>query len=185
MKKELKLSDVRIKLPFHINYGLAAFRIKDIIERRKQDSLQYDLDFDVYLPTKGINLQRPFVWTLFQKQELILSILKNLNISTMSFIHHEHKTFQVIDGKQRLSAWIGFCRNEFPIIWKDCEYYFKDLDNWGQGELLFSKWVKADVAYEYDNDLISDDLKIAWFELINFSGTPQDIEHLNKLKNGK
>ena len=35
---------------------------------------QNDIDWDVYLPTKGKNLQRGFVWTLEQKRELILSV---------------------------------------------------------------------------------------------------------------
>jgi hypothetical protein len=42
--------------------------------------------------------------------------------------------------------------------------------------------VTADVAYSYPDVPITDDQKIAWFEMINFAGTPQDIEHLNNLK---
>ena len=173
----LQLSDVRKKMPFHINYGLSAFNMRDLLEKD-----HYDLDFDVYLPSKKMNLQRPFCWTLAQKQELIMSLLKGLNISLMAFIHYEHQTFKIIDGKQRLSAWMWFCEGKFPIIFKDKEYYFADLDNSAQGELMFSQWIKADVAYEYHDKLISDDLKIAWFEMINFAGTPQDIDHLNNLK---
>ena len=78
----LKLSDVRKKMPFHINYGLSAFTMRDLLERN-----HYDLDFDVFLPSKGKNLQRPFCWTLDQKQELIMSLLKGVSISTMAFIH--------------------------------------------------------------------------------------------------
>jgi hypothetical protein len=47
---------------------------------------------------------------------------------------------------------------------------------------MWGTWVTADVAYEYHDALISDEWKIAWFEMINFAGTPQDIEHLNNLK---
>jgi hypothetical protein len=173
----LQLSDVRKKMPFHINYGLSAFTMRDLLERD-----HYDLDFDVYLPTKKMNLQRPFCWTLEQKQELIMSLLKGLNISLMAFIHYEHQTFKVIDGKQRLSAWMWFCEGKFPIIFKDQEYYFVDLDKHAQSELMFSNWVKADVAYEYHDKLISDELKIAWFEMINFAGTAQDKSHLENLK---
>ncbi len=42
--------------------------------------------------------------------------------------------------------------------------------------------IKANVGYEYSDKLISDDDKIAWFEAINFTGTPQDAEHLRSLK---
>lgn len=176
---KLQLSDVRKKMPFHINYGLSAFNMRDLLERG-----HYDLDFDVYLPSIKMNLQRPFCWTLQQKQELIISLLKGLNISLMTFIHYEHKVFKIIDGKQRLSAWMWFCQGKFPIVIDRVRYYYDDLDDSAQGELMFSQWVKADVAYEYHDKLISDELKIAWFEMINFSGTAQDIKHLNKLKNG-
>ena len=174
---KLQLSDVRKKMPFHINYGLSAFTMRDLLERG-----HYDLDFDVYLPSKKMNLQRPFCWTLQQKQELIMSLLKGLNISLMAFIHYEHQTFKVIDGKQRLSAWMWFCQGKFPLVIDGVRYYFADLDESAQSELMFSQWIKADVAYEYHDKLISDELKITWFEMINFAGTPQDIKHLEKLK---
>lgn len=175
----LKFTDIRKKLPFRMNLGLSACRIGDILEEKYEQSF----DFDVYLPSKGLNLQRPFCWSLFQNQQLILSLLKGINIPLMAFVHYEHKVFKVIDGKQRLNAWITFCKGNFPIIWNEQEYFFKDLDSYAQDELLWRTWVKADVAYEYANEMISDDNKIAWFELINFSGTTQDEEHLNKLKN--
>lgn len=174
----LQLSDIRKKFLFHINYGLSAFRIFDIIGDK---TLDYELDFDVYLPTKGMNLQRAFVWNLFQKQQLILSMLKGIQIPLMTFINYEHKIFKVIDGKQRLNAMITFCKNEFPIKYNGNEYYFKDLDSWAKREIEYV-FIKADVGYEYKEKLISDDIKIQWFEMINFAGTPQDIKHLNNLK---
>ena len=48
--------------PDHINYMTKYLKSQKI-------------DFDVFLPTKGINLQRGFVWILQQKQDLIQSIL--------------------------------------------------------------------------------------------------------------
>ena len=176
--KKLELSDLRKKFTFSMNYGLSAFTMRDIIE----DRYGYSLDFDVYLPSKGINLQRPFCWTLDQQREFIISLLKGINIPLMALIHYNHEVFKVIDGKQRLSAWMWFCEGKFSIIVNDEEYYFKDLEPLAQSELMWSRWVKADVAYEYPDKLISDDDKIAWFEMINFTGTPQDIEHLKNLK---
>ena len=75
MNEKLKLSDVRIKLPFTINRGLSVFRIKDVF-----DDNNYNLDFDVFLPSIGKNLQRELCWTLHQKQELIMSVLKEIQI---------------------------------------------------------------------------------------------------------
>lgn len=179
MSEKLKLSDVRIKLPFTINRGLSVFRIKDVF-----DDDNYNLDFDVFLPSIGKNLQRELCWTLHQKQELIMSILKGIQIPKMAFVHVDHKVIQVIDGKQRLSAWIDFVNGNFSISFQGNDYFFSDLDKDSQMELTYS-YVTADVAYEYTEknyeQLIPDEWKIEWFRLINFAGTPQDKDHLNNL----
>lgn len=188
--KKLTLSDVRPKLTFNKNVGLSVFTIRDIITHPED----YTIDFDVYLPTKNKNLQRPFVWSLLQKQELILSMLKGINIPVISLVQNtkidnggrRNRTFEVIDGKQRLSTIISFVKGEFPINVKGIDYFISDLDEQAAREIR-NYWVKADVAYSYtyekdDPEYITDDQKIAWFEMINFAGTPQDIEHLNNLK---
>jgi len=181
-KIALKLADVRQKLPFQINYGLCAFRTKDILT-----SNGYKIDWDVYLPSINKNLQRDLCWTLLQKQQLILSLLKGIKIPTMAFIHVNHEVFLIIDGKQRLSACIDFVKGKFPIEWQEKSYFFDDLDSDSQDEIT-CHWFIADVAYEYAGEyeqIIPDEWKIKWFELINFTGMPQDKEHLDGLKNAK
>lgn len=184
MKKELKLSDIKFKPPLNINYGLSVFAISDILRHPEQ----YNIDYNVYLPSKGKNLQRPFCWSLFQKQELILSVLKGIQLPVLTIIqltedykNRDKKVYKIMDGKQRLSTLISFVKGEFPIIYNDEKYYFKDLDSWGQG-LLKNYRIKADVGYEYPDTQLTDDEKIAWFEVINFAGVPQDKEHLKQLK---
>jgi hypothetical protein len=180
----LKLKDIRTDLKFIKNHGLSIFCIRDLIDKNER----YNLDFDVYLKSKGKNLQRPFCWTLLQKQELIMSILKGIRIPVLAIIQHtddykkrEEKVYHIIDGKQRLSTIISFAKGEFPIVFNEQEYFISDLDEWAAREIL-NYWVTADVAYSYPDVPITDDQKIAWFEMINFAGTPQDIEHLNNLK---
>lgn len=187
----LRLSDIRTKLNFSKNNGLSVFAISDILKYPED----YKIDFDVYLPTKAKNLQRPLVWSLLQKQELILSILKDISIPALAIIQHtkndsnkrRDRTYEIIDGKQRLSSLISFAKGEFPINFKGQDYYIKDLEP-DANRTITNYWVKADVAYSYTYDdgsleaFITDDEKIAWFEMINFAGTPQDIEHLNNLK---
>lgn len=175
---KLKLKDIRTPLPFNINYGMADISVRHLLDSTWPASI----DWDVYLPTKGKNLQRGFVWTLEQKRELIYSIFKGIKIPPISIISFEHKIYKIIDGKQRLSTILQFCENRFPIIWEDKEYYFRDLDWDIQGEFLSHGLITANIAYEYEDKLIPDDLKIRWFEMINFAGTPQDIEHLKNLK---
>lgn len=179
---ELTIESFRGKaFKFHINRGVCVFRIKDILNNL------VDLDYDVYLPSKQKNLQRKFVWTLLQKQELIISLYKGIKLPPITLIERQSdnirdkRSYQVVDGKQRLSALVSFANNAFPIEWDGCEYYFRDLSDHLQKEILFYYPV-ADVGYDYNDELISDAEKIRWFELINFFGTPQDAEHLKSLK---
>lgn len=130
-------------------------------------------DFDVYLPSRGMNLQRGHVWTLQQKQALIESVLIRRHIPPISAFHNDDEVYEVIDGKQRLSALIDYLHNRFEF----CGYLYKDLPE------LYSKqiarhYLTADLVVESS---LSDDDKIEWFRLINFAGTPQDSEHIANL----
>ena len=176
--KKLKLEDVRLELPFNINYGMGDISIRYLIG----DNPDKEIDWDVYLPSNKKNLQRGFVWTLDQKRELIYSVFKGIQLAPITVIYYEHKVYKIIDGKQRLSTLIDFGNNKFSIFWNEKEYYFKDLDSSLQHEFLSTGLLRSNIGYEYKDKMIPDDLKIAWFEMINFAGTPQDTEHLKYLK---
>lgn len=145
-----------------------------------------NIDFDVYLPTFGINLQRGFVWKLIQKKEFILSIFKGILIPPVSVIVDdtlEEKKYIIIDGKQRIKTIIDFLNNKFPFKANNYDYYFRDLDTkstrFFTGKPLFSHVL-------YSNDLIdpvTDVQKIQWFNFINFAGTAQDKKHQEILQN--
>jgi hypothetical protein len=149
-------------------------------------------DFDVYLPSKGINLQRDLVWTQIQKQELIKSILKKQSIPPFYMVrnkisngpygHSNVITYKVIDGKQRLTTLFSYIKGEFPIILENGENVFiHDLDD--ETRTLLERFhIDMFVYFEYPDNKLTDDELIMWFERINFAGTAQDIEHLNNLK---
>lgn len=180
--ENVRIAEFRKDLKLRVSKGLSMHYIRDWVNGTYGD----EVDWDVYLPTKGKNLQRGFVWTLLQKQSLILSILKGIKIPPICAIQYREYsgdkcTFKIIDGKQRLSTIFSFYKGEFPIIFDGQEIYYKDLAQDAQAEIGLMM-PTFDIVYEYPDTLIPDEQKIAWFEMINFAGTPQDIAHLNDLK---
>ena len=148
----------------------------------------YNVDMNIYLEKYDYNLQRPFVWTLHQQQELIWSIFMGRPIPPFVFIHHtssrmndnESVTMQIIDGKQRLTTIFRYMDNEFPIIVDGEEVFFKDLDKGAQDRINFCN-MHVQVYYSYKENPITDDEKIIIFNHYNFAVTPQEEEHKNKL----
>lgn len=156
------------------------------INSRLSYFIRQDIDWNVYLKTKGKNLQRDFVWTLEQKRELIYSIIIGRHIPHCAIINivnpndFRKDIWQIIDGKQRLSAMVDFHENKFTIILEGKEYYFKDLPK--DYRLAISNYnIKYYVVNEPYGKPFTDEQKINWFKFINFAGTPQDGEHLKSL----
>lgn len=152
------------------------YSIKEILRKR------HLFDFEVFLPTKDRNLQRDYVWSVMQEQELILSMMIDRPIPPVKIIKLVNDTIQVIDGKQRLTALLRFIDNEFAIKIGEEEFYYNGLlDDFKN--LIKRKYIRFDFySQKYDrNDnpiLVSDELKIKWFKLINFAGTVIEDEHL-------
>lgn len=171
----MTLEQIRNEKQFKLRTNESDFFVRNLI--------QSDIDFDVYLPTKGFNLQREYVWSDLQKQELIMSIILEKRIDAISFIiayTKEKDSIEIIDGKQRLSTIIAFIKNEFAIELEGKKFYLKDLDK--SFQLLFENLtVRARWIRKHEENEITDDDKIKWFNFINFAGTPQDAEHKAKL----
>ncbi len=145
-----------------------------------------NIDFNVYLPTKGRDLQRDYVWSIGQKRELIWSVLMNRHIPRMALLNVVSKkedtkgTYQVIDGKQRLSAMIDFYNGKYDLLIDEKGYYFKDLPEDYQ-RVISGFMFPYYIANEDYGNAFTDEDKINWFRYINFAGTPQDAQHLNGL----
>ena len=168
------------KYTHRVNKGLSF----DRLGRLESDA---NWDFDVFLPSKGINLQRDLVWTVEQKSALILTILRDQKIPPIVVVQNDKDesrkyNWQVIDGKQRMTTLFGYLKNEFPIVHEDVEYFFNDLPEDCQEQIIRYDEISIDVHYSYDDAPITDRTKIDLFEEINWLGTPQDINHLNNLK---
>jgi len=145
-----------------------------------------NIDWDVFLPTKGINLQRGFVWTLEQKRELMHSVFIGRHVphcAIINIVNPKDKNtdiWQIIDGRQRLSTFCSFINDEFSVFINDKEYLHSQLPKDFKScveHFYFRYYV---VNEEWGNP-ITDEQKIAWFKFINFTGTPQDKKHMDKL----
>lgn len=145
------------------------------------------IDWEVYLPTRGFNLQRDFVWNLDQKRELIYSMLIGRHIPHCAIINivdpnnENEDIWQVIDGRQRLTTIQLFLLDEFTIELEGKEYLFSELPN--DYQIAINRfYFRYYVVNEEWGKPITDEQKISWFKFINFAGTPQDKQHLEKLK---
>lgn len=180
MKKEFNIEAIVPKLGFKI-----AHKNVSIPEIGDFETCGYKFDFDVFLETKGCNLQRPFCWTLHQKREFILSLIKEIPINVVSIVVYKsginsERVYKIIDGKQRLCTALSFIKNEFSIVVDGEEYYYNELVSEIQNKIFY--WSPtATIAYSYWHDKISDNDLINWFNLLNFAGTPQEEEHRNRL----
>lgn len=175
MKQLKSVSELRNSLPFETKTTNSQLRHLARIEGR--------IDFNVYLPSKGRNLQRGFVWTLAQKRELIKSIILGRHIPSIAYIvvpipNSSEDMFQIIDGKQRLSAAIDFVKDRFTIVLEEQEFLFSQLPQDYQ-VAISGHFFSCISAFEELDKPISDDSKSLWFDLINYSGTPMDEEHIN------
>jgi hypothetical protein len=134
--------------------------------------------------------QRKSIWTEEKQSFLINSIVKNFPIPPI-FLHQQidddtGKTkYDVIDGKQRLSAIIAFLENKIVISDEEEEsdiagLYFKDLDNDPYTEIKKRIW-RYSLSIEYvdtgDQNVID-----SIFDRLNRNGEPltgQELRNAN------
>ena len=137
--------------------------------------------------TLDVAFQRNLVWTLEQKQSLILSILQQMPIG-MFYINEsfDNPNIDVVlyDGKQRFDAIKGFLYGEFPITINNQDYYWYDLKDDDVATILSTSISINTTNFDSEVDLIN------YYLLINQAGrshTEGDIQialnELERLKN--
>jgi len=136
--------------------------------------------------------QRPFVWTIEDKQLLIESIYQNIEcgrilvrkrgwheIERMIASGETEVAFNdIVDGKQRLNAVYCFINGEFPDLQGN---YYGDLSDHSQNRLLNNQLM----AYAELPEESNDELVIEQFLRLNFCGVPQSKEHIEFVKSIK
>lgn len=127
------------------------------------------VDFDV-------EYQREHVWELADKIALIDSIFNNVEIGKFVFVQKHAsemgKYYEVIDGKQRLTAICEFYEDRFQYKGK----YFSELSNKDRW-----KFLNHNVSYGYLENP-SKEAIYSTFIKMNTCGKPMDLKHLDRVK---
>lgn len=124
--------------------------------------------------------QRDFVWTLKQKQEYIMALLKSRAEIRPVFIQEfdgENEKFEVVDGKQRLNSIFGFINDEFPL---EEGTFFSQLSEEDVKKILrFNVEYTRFISF---TDKIPYDFKLELFLELNAKGTQMSKEQINKVQ---
>lgn len=170
-----------------VPYITSPINIRSLLfkEVAKYDEIQSGLTTitDPDKMTLDVAFQRNLVWTLEQKQSLILSILQQMPIG-MFYINEclDNPNIDVVlyDGKQRFDAIKGFLYGEFPITIDGNDYYWYDLRDDDVATILSTSISINTTNFDSEVDLIN------YYLLINQSGrshTKGDIQiALNELE---
>ena len=126
--------------------------------------------------------QRDLVWTLEQKQDLILSILYGNPIGDFLIKRENDKTkgeimvyWTIIDGQQRINTLKEFVEGKFCLKNGD---YFTDLLYWDAREFLFNYKINASVV-----QYITYEQEIELYLAKNIGGTAHTKEEIDKARN--
>lgn len=123
--------------------------------------------------------QRDFVYTQKQSSKLIESILIGIPIPTVYLCQESDETWSVIDGQQRITSFVFYLKNKFPLLGltelKELNgLYFKDMDKSLQKKLKSSSLNAICILKE------SQELKYEIFARLNqgaISLKPQELRN--------
>ncbi len=123
--------------------------------------------------------QRDYCWTVEQKQDLIHSLLNNIEIGKFVLINRPYNDreedkawYEILDGKQRLNALIEFYEDRFEYKGKK----FSELSWTDQRKITGAPMSYAKV------ENMTEIQKRKYFLKMNVAGVPQSPEHLETVK---
>lgn len=119
--------------------------------------------------------QRGYVWSDADKEYLLDSVFSNIEIGKFVFIKRDfgsEYTYEVLDGKQRLSTLIDFYQNR--ISYKG--FYFNDLSFEDRRTFMEHPVVYCDISD------VDENTKLKYFVMLNRAGKVMDTAHLNEIE---
>jgi hypothetical protein len=150
-----------------------------------------ECNFNPYVIIKGVKqyYQRPLVWTLEDKQNLIESIYCGIGCGGIVVKLNDWDELQkradsgetelyfndVLDGKQRLNAIWEFVNNKFS---DSAGNYYEQFSKRAQQLFLEHQLF----SYGEIDSRVSDEDVLKQFLKVNFAGVPQSLEHIEYIK---
>jgi len=123
-----------------------------------------------------VDYQRGNIWELLDKEKLIDSIFKNIEIGKFALIRipwkHKGKLYEMIDGKQRLTALIEFFENRFA--YNGVKFYELSSRDQSHFENYPLQW--GELSNEQNE--ITNEQKYRYFLRLNTAGKLQDLKHI-------
>lgn len=123
--------------------------------------------------------QRGYVWSQEDKELLIDSVFNNIDIGKFVLIHLDYdeyvergKSYEILDGKQRLSTLIEFYENRFSYKGK----YYNDL-SYKDKRTFNHLAVSVANVNEVDKKTV-----LKYFLMLNRTGRSMDKTHLEKIE---
>lgn len=172
--------------PTVLNRDSNSISIANLYENHVAGKIDYNPSF-----------QRESIWTEEKQSFLIDSILRNYPIPPI-FLRQRiddltgKTSYEVIDGKQRLTSIMKFIKNEIPVSSEeepsDEEYeskiaglYFKELDDTSLGREYKKNYWRYHIPIEYI-DTESDEIIKHIFDRLNRNGEPLTGQELRNAK---
>ena len=123
--------------------------------------------------------QRGYVWEQEDKELLIDSVFKNIDIGKFVFIRlsdtewtNRNLGYEILDGKQRLSTLIEFYEDKITYKGK----YFNEL-SWKDKNVFLDHMISVAEVKETDRKTV-----LKYFLMLNRTGKAMDESHLNEVE---
>lgn len=126
--------------------------------------------------------QRSYVWTQREQQNFFKSILSgypvgHISLEEIPYHYGSEYTYEVVDGKQRLTTLKMFFNGDIPIYIEGHKVFYQELSRQDQRKFK-SHVIPAIIISRLDNEKD----KLQFFYDINFSGVPQSEKHKIKIE---
>ena len=146
--------------------------IRDLIvgyvDKGEEGVVAYNGKLDVRPP-----YQREFIYDDDKRDAVIDTVRKGFPLNSIYWVVHEDgKTFEVLDGQQRILSICQFCNTEFSIKPKNGNRYkFNNLTKAEQKQILDYKLTVYFCKGE-------DREKLNWFKIVNIAGEPLNEQEI-------